>query len=1033
MANRGRPLAPVIEGPPVVAAKVRVPRLRSLRLERLEARLGGVWEQRLGLVVAPAGSGKTTLLAGFVASLTDPVAWYRAESWDARPRTLLRHLQTAFASALAAPGTQPDGEANGGILDGRPWETVEDAADALESWPGERMLLVIDDLYALEGTEAERLIERLIDYAPSSLAVLAASRTQPGFNLSRRRLADQLIEIGSDELRFRSWEVERLFREIYEEAVPPQELAALARLTEGWAAGLQLFHLAIQGKSADERHRLLAGGGASARLVREYLTRNVLADLPADLRTFLVETSVFGRMTAPLCDRLLGRHDSRAFLEDLERRQIFTTRLDDDGSYRYHEILRVHLEAMLVERDGDEETRARYRRAGELLTADEEIGEALGAFARAGDRAAIDRLLRSRGEQLVEGSAPAAWLDALPPAVLRHDPWLILANARRARDDGQWESALAGLERAELGFGVRDAAVTARRERLGLAAWLEPRPAPATDWSSLIRAAVARDPLGVLRSSSRLEEPMRGLVAGYALLLAGRVLEARRELAVVADHPRSAPIVVASAALGAGVSAFLAGDPGGRAHLDVAAHAAERAQAGWLARMIRASWALEPNASEPVDVREMEDLRHACANVGDRWGEQLIRLIQGWVDLSSPNPDAAVLDPVVALARGTGAGVLEAWAGSMRALAMARAEMPDARDAAIASEVHARTAGAGGARMLSYLALADADPLRATDDRALAEAVAEETGLRPPVPPVSPAAQARLPSDAPPAVGATQGTSTSATPPAMTILCLGRFRIEVDGRPVDDRSIRPRARSLLHLLAIHAGRAVHREVIEAAIWPAGDPERGPGKLHVAVSSIRRLLEPGMARGGSTYLVRDGDAYRLSLPITSHVDVIALEDAVNLARTARDRRDLAAATAGFAHAVDLYAGDLLVEEGPAEWVVERREHYRGLAVQAAQGLAELELDRGPGADSTAAADACLAGLAIDRYHDPFWRLLIQAREVAGDRGAATRVREDYRHVLAELGLPDTPDGNDELLLAAVPSRTQPRTTRASTPR
>ena len=79
--------------------------------------------------------------------------------------------------------------------------------------------------------------------------------SRPGINLSRLRVADELLEVGTDDLRFRAWEVEQLFRDVYHDPVPPADLAVLARRTEGWAAGLQLFHLATRGRSA---------GGAAA-------------------------------------------------------------------------------------------------------------------------------------------------------------------------------------------------------------------------------------------------------------------------------------------------------------------------------------------------------------------------------------------------------------------------------------------------------------------------------------------------------------------------------------------------------------------------------------------------------------------------------------------------------------------------------------------------------------------------------------------------------------------------------------------------
>ena len=61
----------------------------ALPRERLQALLDTVWQRRLGVVVAPAGSGKTTLLASFAASAHVPVAWYRAETWDADEPTIL--------------------------------------------------------------------------------------------------------------------------------------------------------------------------------------------------------------------------------------------------------------------------------------------------------------------------------------------------------------------------------------------------------------------------------------------------------------------------------------------------------------------------------------------------------------------------------------------------------------------------------------------------------------------------------------------------------------------------------------------------------------------------------------------------------------------------------------------------------------------------------------------------------------------------------------------------------------------------------
>src|SRR4029079_1330925 len=133
-----------------------------------------------------------------------------------------------------------------------------------------------------------------------------------------------LLEIASEDLRFRAWEVEQLFRDVYNDPVAPADLAVLARRTEGWAAGLQLCHLATRGRSAEERRRVLGGPGSSGRLLREYLAQNVMVGLPAELQVFLIDTCVLGRLSGPLCDRVRGAGGSGVLLDELVRRGVFT-------------------------------------------------------------------------------------------------------------------------------------------------------------------------------------------------------------------------------------------------------------------------------------------------------------------------------------------------------------------------------------------------------------------------------------------------------------------------------------------------------------------------------------------------------------------------------------------------------------------------------------------------------------------------------------------------------------------------------------
>jgi DNA-binding SARP family transcriptional activator len=985
-----------------------VPRVRWLPRERLDKLLPQLWLHRLGLVVAPAGSGKTTLLASWAAIADHPVAWYRAESTDGSEAALVAYLEAAFAAAV---GDLPRG-----------WTSVEDAAAALESGTATKVLLIVDDLHTLTGSPAEAAFERFIDYAPPTLAVLAGSRTLPAFNLSRRRVSGELLEISVDDLRFRSWEVERLFRDFYDDALRPDELARLARRTEGWAAGLQLFHLATRGKPRDERLRILAGLGSSSRFVRDYLARNVVAELPDELRDFLVRTSVLRRLSGPLCDALLERSGSRALLEELERRSVFTVALDDEGTFRYHEVLRSHLEAMLVAEAGESGARAQARRAGELLVADGAVAEALAAFSRAEDWSAVDRLLERHGARLVDGHG--AWIDTLPPALMVQDPWLTLATARRHRAEGHWTQALGAYSSAEALFGAGDSGAACRRERVALAAWLDPHPAPSTDWTGALRAAVARDPLA--RRGQPAANALGGtgfggsgfggsgpsgtgpaglgmgemLAAGLSALVAGRVRDARLLLGEAAGSATDSPTLGTAAALGAAVAGLLAGDARATVEAEAAVAAAERLGVPWLAQVGRAALAI---ARTPVGSEygraDAAAVRIAAGREHDGWAEALAAIAEGWAALDEPEEAAPPLEIAIARFRSLGAASLEAWGRSLLAGCLARANAPNAREVALAAEAFARTAGTPGPHALAYAALALADPVHASELRALAAALFDETGLAEPES-LRPAGRASNVLD----IGVAGPTDVSDGVPPLEIRCFGAFAIAVAGRPVDLASLKPRPRAVLRLLAVNAGRPVHREVIQDALWRDADPETGARSLHVALSALRRELEPAAGRGGREILVRDGDAYRLAIPVGSRVDVLAFDDALGRARAARGRDD-GLTIAAYRAAVAAYAGDLLPEDGPADWVVARRDRARADYVEAALGLAELLMAEQP----AEAATVCVAALGIDAYHDPLWRLLIEARERAGDRAAAASARASYARMLADLGLPESPAG------------------------
>jgi DNA-binding SARP family transcriptional activator len=911
--------------------------------------------ERLVLVVAPAGAGKSTLLAQLAADAGCAVAWYVAEPSDASPARFLASLRAACERGL---GELPPGE----------WATGSDVCAALEL-VAQPLVLCLDDLHGLLGSAAEAEFERIVEQLPAHVRIFAASRRRPDINLPRLLVAGSLLELDADDLRFRSWEVEELFRDVYGEALPPGDLAVLARRTEGWAAGLQLFHLACRNRSPADRRRLLAGLGTRFALASEYLARNVLADLEPELAEFLLETCVLGQLTGALCDELLGTQGSHTHLAALAERQVLTRAVDEHrGTYRYHEVLRRHLELELVERVGEAAARERFRRAGVLLEERGALADAIRAQCRAEDWESVARLAAREGEHLL--TIGDGWLDLLPASLRQDDPWLLLAVARRERSAGRLQAAIAAYSEAEESFGTPSGAELARRERQMLVRFLDPLAPAGTDVAGIVRSATVRHPAVAARADGRLHGAERDCAAGLGLLLAGRLRDAATRLEAARSAGDVSPMLEAIAATGLAAALLLSGH--GQEGLSAASEAAELADRigqAWLARLARAVLAF----ADPGMRREAEAALAAATREGDRWGRGLAGLALGHALVHAGDEQAVgVLEQSAIVFRALGAGVLEAWALGLGVVARAQLGVPDAVEAGRVAERAARAAGTRGPLAYTYLALATIEPARRSEHLALASETARECGLVLP--------DAELPS----------------ARPRVSVRCLGAFLLSIDDTPVDLSAVKPRARQLLRTLALHGGRPVHREVLQEQLWPSANAESGRRTLQVAVSSLRAALPAPLD------LVREDEAYRLALPDDAELDLAELDEAIATARRARARADHARAEAAWQRALEIgSAGDVLPEDGPAEWVVDERERRRTQVASAAEGLARSLLERG---DAAAAVAACELGLARDRKRDALWRLLVQAHEQAGDLALAVHARREYERVLGSLAPP-----------------------------
>lgn len=450
--------------------KLLVPPLRSQLVPRprLDALLRRALDLPLTLVSAPAGFGKTTatLVAAraLQAGTGIMLAWLALDAHDDLPARFWRYLVASLhpvvptagaevAAALALPQPPPIQPLLITLLN-----ALTDHAAPL--------LLVLDDYHAISQAEIHAGLAFLLEHAPPNLHLVLITRADPPLPLHRWRARGQLLDLRADLLRFDQTEAVALLTGAMDLALSDAEVARLVAQTEGWAAGLHLAGLALQGAPPGQRD-LVARLSQSTRYIADYLTEEVLAQQPAPVQAFLLQTSILDRLCGTLCDVVTGQHGGQEVLETLTRRNLFVTRIDSPDSvggggwYRYHPLFAELLQGQLRVRQ-PELLPTLHRRAAGWHVASGLVEPAIEhALAGEDDAQASDLIERHASGIVMAGQTLTIepWLQRLPEAWRRRLPRANLALAWSLLLRGHSGEFVPYLERATAALTAEDHAL----------------------------------------------------------------------------------------------------------------------------------------------------------------------------------------------------------------------------------------------------------------------------------------------------------------------------------------------------------------------------------------------------------------------------------------------------------------------------------------------------------------------------------------------------------------------------------------------
>ena len=437
----------------MLASKLRLPAGRPGAVVRqpLLSRLSEDRAARLVVISAPAGWGKTCLLRDWrLADTASRTAWVSVDPGDNDPVRFWAHVIASVAGVspgfgaaalpvLTAPGA--------GSMDA----VLPLLVNELEVLPVP-VTLVLDDYHLISNQDILRSVAFMVEHLPPAVRLALAVRADPELPLARLRARGEMFEIRADDLRFTEAETAALLNGTLGLALGQADIRALQQRTEGWAAGLYLAGLSLRGRP--EPSAFIQAFAGDDRQIVDYLLAEVLDGLPAEIRSFLLRTSVLDRLSGPLCDAVTGGSGSQRILEEMERANLFLVRLDTRRRwYRYHQLFG---ELLRHELDRAEPGLAGllHRRASAWHHGHGNTAEAIEHSLSVGDVADARELIASGwhacfNEGLVE--TVESWLDRLPPETVTQDARLCLIRAWLARNLGRLDEVEPWVEAAEAG------------------------------------------------------------------------------------------------------------------------------------------------------------------------------------------------------------------------------------------------------------------------------------------------------------------------------------------------------------------------------------------------------------------------------------------------------------------------------------------------------------------------------------------------------------------------------------------------------
>ncbi|KJR39981.1 transcriptional activator domain-containing protein [Candidatus Magnetoovum chiemensis] len=237
-------------------------------------------------------------------------------------------------------------------------------------------------------------------------------------------------------------------------------------------------------------------------------------------------------------------------------------------------------------------------------------------------------------------------------------------------------------------------------------------------------------------------------------------------------------------------------------------------------------------------------------------------------------------------------------------------------------------------------------------------------------------------------------------PEPLTVNCFGSFRLSIGDRQIQPRDWkRKSAKTICKYFIFQSSKEIITDKLIDTFWQNDDAVSGRKNLLMAVSALRKLIEPDiLPKKASSYIKFADGMYSFFIPDGSYIDAFEFESCISNAVKYSEEHNNIEAECYYKRAVELYKADFLEEDLYEDWTYPLRDKYLSMYIKALKELSNVNYKN---QDYTRTIEYLNKIIQKDKYDEQAYYLLMKTYIAEGNRNKAiTEYKKYYNFLKAE---------------------------------